>query len=87
MSFEERVEFLTQSIESHDRRIGEITDKVDKVTEAVAKLVEVTSQDAIAIGALARIAESHDRRITDIEGSRHKFGNFSGHGTLDETAR
>jgi len=63
MSFEERMEFLTQSIESHDRQIGEIT-------ESIAKLVEVTNQDAVAIRALARIAESHDRRITDIEGGR-----------------
>lgn len=61
MSFEERMEYLTQSIESHDRQIGEITD-------AIAKLVAVTNEDAAAIRTLGRIADIHDRRLTDLEG-------------------
>jgi hypothetical protein len=47
------MEFLVQSIESHDRQIGELTD-------AVTKLVAVTNQDAIAIRTLARIADAHE---------------------------
>jgi hypothetical protein len=61
MTIEERIEFLMQSIESHDRQIGDITD-------AINKLVAVTSQDATAIRTLARIADAHEQRIQDIEG-------------------
>lgn len=69
MTIDERIEFLMQSIESHDRQIGELTDKVDKVTDAVAKLVSVTNEDATAIRTLARIAEAHEQRITGLEGN------------------
>jgi len=75
MTIDERLEFLMQSVESHDRQIGELTDKigglankVDQVTDAVAKLVEVTNQDATAIRTLARIADAHERRISNLEG-------------------
>jgi hypothetical protein len=49
MTLDERIEFLMQSIESHDRQIGELTD-------AITKLVAVTNEDAIAIRTLARVA-------------------------------
>jgi hypothetical protein len=68
MTIDERIEFLMQSIESHDRQIGELTDKVDKVTDAVAKLVRVTNDDATAIRTLARIADVHEQRIGGLEG-------------------
>lgn len=75
MSFEERMEFLVQSIESHDRQIGELTEKldrlagkVDRVTDAVAALVRVTNEDSTAIRTLARIAEAHEHRIAGLEG-------------------
>src|ERR1700742_779548 len=61
MTIEERIEFLMQSIESHDRQIGDITD-------AINKLVAVTNQDATAIRTLARIADAHGQRSQDIEG-------------------
>ena len=61
MTIEERIEFLMQSIESHDRQIGDITD-------AINKLVAVTNQDATAIHTLARIADAHGQRSQDIEG-------------------
>ena len=41
-------------MESHDRQIGELTD-------AVTKLVAVTNQDAVAIRALTRIADIHEK--------------------------
>jgi len=50
-----------QSIESHDRQIGELTD-------AVSKLVRVTNDDATLIRSLARIAEIQDKRLTRLEG-------------------
>lgn len=36
-------------------------------TENIARLVDVANRDADDIRALARIAEIHDRRITNIE--------------------
>jgi hypothetical protein len=54
MTVDQRIEFVMQSIESHDRQIGELTD-------AIAKLVAVTNEDATAIRTLARIAESHEK--------------------------
>ena len=41
---------------------------LEQLTASVNKLVEVTNRDAVDIRALARIVESHDRRIADIEG-------------------
>jgi uncharacterized coiled-coil protein SlyX len=48
--------------------VDQLTGKVDQLTASVATLVEVTNRDAVDIRALARIAESHDRRIANIEG-------------------
>ena len=74
MTLEERVEFLTQSIESHDRQLGEITEKlsglagkVDQIADAMVTLVRVTNEDATGIRTLARIAEAHEARIANIE--------------------
>jgi hypothetical protein len=60
VTIEERIEFLMQSIESHDRQIGELTG-------AITQLVKVSNDDATAIRTLARIADAHERRITDLE--------------------
>jgi hypothetical protein len=60
MTIDERIQFILQSIEAHDRQIGELT-------EAIATLVRVTNDDATAIRTLARIADSHERRISSIE--------------------
>jgi prefoldin subunit 5 len=59
MTIDERLEFLAQSIESHDRQIGELTDQIGELTKSMTLLVKVTNDDAIAIRALVRIAESH----------------------------
>jgi 4-hydroxy-3-methylbut-2-en-1-yl diphosphate synthase IspG/GcpE len=61
VTIDERIEFLMQSIESHDRQIGELTHQI-------GELVRVTNRDAENIRALARIAEAHERRIGDLEG-------------------
>ncbi len=60
MTLEDRVEFLMQSIESHDRQIGENA-------HHIAELVRVSNQDAESIRALARIAEAHEKRIQELE--------------------
>ena len=81
MANDERFEFLRQSIESHDRQLGEITDKIGELTAGLAslketvaaqtanidKLVHVTNEDATAIRTLARIADAHQQRIADLE--------------------
>jgi hypothetical protein len=50
------------------RSVEQLTGKVDQLTASVSKLVEVTNRDAVDIRALARIAESRDRRVSGIEG-------------------
>ena len=70
MTNEEWIEFLKQSIESHDRQIGEITGQIAELKESIQKLVDVTNQDATAIRTLARIADIHEKRISDLEGER-----------------
>jgi hypothetical protein len=60
MTIGERIEYLMQSIESHDRQIGELTN-------AVSKLVNVADVDAIAIRTQARIADVHEKRLSQLE--------------------
>jgi TolA-binding protein len=67
MTVDERIEFLVQSIESHDRQIGGLTDQIRELTKSIVKLVTVTNDDATAIRALVRVAESHEKRISDLE--------------------
>ena len=86
MTIDERLEFLTQSIESHDRQLGELTDRLNMLANSfevqgarvdariaaqsanIDKIVEMSNRDAIDIAALARIAQSHERRLDRIEG-------------------
>ena len=68
MTNEEWMEFIRQSIASHDRQIGELTEQVTSVTAAVAALVKVTNEDASAIRSLARIAERHEERLDNLDG-------------------
>jgi hypothetical protein len=67
MTVEERIGFLIQSAESHDRQIGELVSRVNTLTENVQKLVDVSSQDATAIRTLARIADVHEQRVRGLE--------------------
>jgi hypothetical protein len=62
MTSDERIEFLIRSATLHDRQIGELTANV-------ARLVEVTNQDATAIRTLARIAEAHEHGLNGLEGN------------------
>jgi chromosome segregation ATPase len=74
MTLDERIEFLVQSSESHDRQIGELTGQVGELTghvreltKAINKLVAVSNEDATAIRTLARIADAHEQRISRLE--------------------
>ena len=68
MTLDERIEFLHQSIESHDRQIGENTQHIAELKESIAALVNVTNQDATAIRTLARLADVHEHRLSNLEG-------------------
>jgi hypothetical protein len=66
----EWVEFLRESIASHDRQIGELTDRIAAQTANIDKLVVMSNRDGVDIASLARIAESHDKRLDRLEGGR-----------------
>jgi hypothetical protein len=77
MSFEEgierlkeRHEALTQSVELLLISQRENAIQIRANTENIGKLVEISNRDAVDIAALARIAESHERRINGLEGGR-----------------
>jgi ABC-type transporter Mla subunit MlaD len=62
MTIDERVEFLMQSIESHDRQIGELTDRigqigdtVDKLGDKVDKLADKVDKVTDAVATLVRV--------------------------------
>jgi chromosome segregation ATPase len=64
------LELLSHSIEAHDRQFEVTERKIDKLTDAITKLVAVTNQDATAIRTLARLAEAHESRIAGLEGAQ-----------------
>lgn len=66
----ERHEALAQSVELLLVATRENAVVSRENTDNIRKLVEVTNQDAENIRVLARIAESHERRITDLDGGR-----------------
>ncbi len=57
----ERHEALTQSVEL-------LRDRTSDIFTAIDRLAEESKRDAENIRALARIAEMHERRLTDLEG-------------------
>ena len=83
MTIDKRIEFLMQSTESHDRQIGELTEKVDRISLTVDRLsatIETLSGTmgqllasvttlAGTVGVLADVANNHERRISRIEGT------------------
>lgn len=64
MTIDERIEFLMQSSESHDRQLGELTEKIDRLAaewnDRFNKLLSLIETDAENIRSLARIAEAQD---------------------------
>ena len=79
MTIEERVEFLHQSIESHNAQLGEITDKLatmatdwnarfDKLLKLVETGAETMGKLTAAMSTLDQTATNHKKRIR-IEGS------------------
>jgi outer membrane murein-binding lipoprotein Lpp len=59
---------VAASVDRMAGKVDQLTGKVDQLASSVITLADVTNRDAVDIRALARIAESHDRRIAGIEG-------------------
>ena len=70
MTDKQWIEFLKESIASHDRQIGEVTERIAAQAVNIDKLVVMSNRDAVDIASLARIAESHDKRLDRLEGGR-----------------
>lgn len=64
------MDFIRHSIESHDRQIGELTDRLATLGQNINKLVEVSNRDAVDIRALMHIAEAHEKRLERLEQGR-----------------
>ncbi len=67
MTFEERIDRLTERHEALAMSVELMNGHIQSLFSAIDKLVEASNRDAENIRALARIAEAHERRITDIE--------------------
>ena len=70
MTIDERLEALTMNLELTSQSVEANAREIEKLTDAVTKLVGVTNGDATAIRTLARIADLHEKHITGLEGSR-----------------
>ncbi len=70
MTIDERLDRLAERHEALAQSVELLLISVRETTENVNKLVEVTNRDAVDIRALVRIAESHERRITGLEGQQ-----------------
>jgi chromosome segregation ATPase len=76
MTIDERIEFLIQSIESHDRQIGELVERMDKAEERMDHLAERVDRTTANIDALGTTVEklaqttqlSFDRLTTAMPG-------------------
>lgn len=63
MTIDERLDRLVQRHEA-------LTESVEMMSHEIAELVAKSKQDGENIRALARIAEIHERRLTDLEGTK-----------------
>jgi hypothetical protein len=76
MNFDERIERLTERHEALTQSVELLLIEAKQTaiaarenTDNIRKLVEISNRDANDIAALARIAESHERRVTGLEGN------------------
>jgi hypothetical protein len=65
MTIDERLEFIATLQRTHDEQIGKLVEQNALASERMDVLTERTIQAMDAINRLARIAESHERRIED----------------------
>ena len=70
MTIDERLDFIATLQRTHDEQIGKLVEQNALVSERMEVLTERTIQAMDAINRLAGIAESHERRIEDLEDRR-----------------
>jgi hypothetical protein len=66
-TIDERHDALRESVELLLIESRENAKQIDKLTDKIGKLTDLITIDAENIRALARIAESHESRLTDLE--------------------
>ncbi len=67
MTIDERLEAVAMNLELAIRDNEAQRGKIEALRGIAATLVETAQRDGENIRALARIAESHERRLTDLE--------------------
>lgn len=68
MTIDERLERLAERHEALTQSVELMNHQIAMMNQQIAELVSVVKQDGENIRALARIAEIHERRLTDLEG-------------------
>jgi len=68
MTIEERVELLNQSIESHDRQLGEITEKVDGIAVKLDSLTVKVDGIATKLDSLVDVVDGVVGQICELSG-------------------
>jgi prefoldin subunit 5 len=68
MTFEERIDRLAERHEALTQSVEMLNRDVQELRATVRDLVVAVQQDGENIRALARIAEIHERRLSDLEG-------------------
>jgi hypothetical protein len=68
MTIDERIQALTMNLELISRDVESLRAKGEDHDERIEKLITAAQQDGENIRALARIAEAHEHRLTDLEG-------------------
>lgn len=67
MTIDERLQFLLQSTESLHASTQELHATVARHDAQIADLIKAAKQDGENIAALARIAQAHEQRLSDLE--------------------
>jgi archaellum component FlaC len=68
MTIDERIEALTMDLELVSRDIETLRDTAQDQGKRIEMLITAAEKDGENIRALARIADMHDRRLTNLEG-------------------
>lgn len=64
MTIEERVESLTQSIESHDRQLGELAERMDNLSERLNSLAEHVDATNASLDRFISVTQRNFDRLT-----------------------
>ena len=68
MTIDERLDRLVERHEALSQTVELLTRDIQQLSGSVVELRELARQDGENIRSLARIAEIHERRLSDLEG-------------------